>query len=231
MSVILSHQGLLDPVGGGGGPATLLSVTQTVFASNVTSHPVDMPAVVNAGDMLVLGITMRADTGQDLTSAVMTPAGWTKLGQDRSNIQNGTQYANFYRIASGSEGGTTVDVQTSIACHAAAQVHRISGATNINLRLSPQPSTTNVGALGGSVSNSGAQTVWVTGFGSNGSASPSSYPGGYLDQRTTTPSGGTNACRVISASVTNTSSSSPAGSQQFEMSASTSSCRFMFAAW
>lgn len=231
MSAILSHQGLLYPVGGGGGPATLLSVTQTAFASNVTSHPVNMPAAVNPGNMLVLGITMRANSGQDLTSAVTTPAGWTKLGQIISGTggQVETQYALFYKIASGSEGGTTVDVQTSIACHAAAQVHRVSGATNIDFILSSQPSTSTILIVSLSISNGGAQTVWIAGFGSNGTASPSSYPGAYPDENTTTASGGSNACRVISASATDTNSNRPSGS--FTMSANTNTARFVIAAW
>lgn len=216
---------------GPSGTPAVLSVTQTVFASDVNNHPVDMPATVNAGDLLLLGITMRSSSG-DLTSAVTTPSGWTKIGQEISGSGTPltTQYALFYKFAGGSEGGTTVNVAVSVACHAAAQVHRVANVSALNARITGQPSTMTVTVLNHNSGNSNLK-AWVVGFGSNGTASPSSYPTAvYPDNNTTTASGGTNACRVISATGVNTNATSLA-TGDFSMASPTNSARFAVALW
>lgn len=225
-----AQQGMGGSGGGGGGDAALLSVTETIFASNVTSHPVDMPAVVNAGDTLLIGVTFRANSG-DLRSAVIAPSGWTieNVFSSGFSVFN-TVFALLRRTASGSEGGTTVDVETTVACHAAAQVFRVENASNFQLKTSSQAGTSQIILDDMSVANAGAQTVWIGGFGSNGTAAPQSWPPTLTDFQTTTASGGSNVCRVISASRTDTSGAMGT-SQTFTMGTNSASARFTIALW
>lgn len=53
----------------------ILSVTETSFDTNTTSHLVAMPAVVAAGDLLVILFANDAD------STVTTPSGWTRCSR------------------------------------------------------------------------------------------------------------------------------------------------------
>jgi len=95
------------------------SVTETTFASDTTAHAVSMPASVNAGDALIVIFT------NDGSATVTTPAGWTQL----YTLANGTALTGgaYAKVASGSEGGGTVDFVTSATESASAQCYRISG--------------------------------------------------------------------------------------------------------
>lgn len=118
----------VDYEGGGvSGAPTLLSVTTTVIATNVTAHAVQMPATVAAGDLLIISIAL------DGNPAVATPAGWTAhsaipVGTDRA------RHAQFLKVAAGIEGGTTVSISSSVAEQSVAYVHRIEAGTFANVR-------------------------------------------------------------------------------------------------
>ena len=51
---------------------TYHEATNTAFPTWVESHPVDMPATVNAGDLLLMFFVSDTATG-----AATTPAGWS----------------------------------------------------------------------------------------------------------------------------------------------------------
>lgn len=93
----------------------------TSFATAATSHPVDMPAIVDADDLLVV---LFSDLGD--ATAPATPSGWTQLFA--AAVGASSNYSGFARVADGTEGGTTVDVVTSTATTAAAIAVRITGA-------------------------------------------------------------------------------------------------------
>lgn len=93
------------------------SITATTFASDTTAHAVNMPATVNAGDLLFCIFVNDANT------SVTTPSGWTSITSQTFSTRTGI----YAKIASGSEDGTTVDFVTSVAETAAAQVYRITG--------------------------------------------------------------------------------------------------------
>lgn len=98
---------------------TVESITETGFATAATEHLVDMPATVNAGDLLLMVFANDDATTQT------TPTDWTLLDNGSPNNQ---VYGGVYAIdADGTEGGTTVDVVTAIAQQACAQVYRITG--------------------------------------------------------------------------------------------------------
>lgn len=99
------------------------SITPTAFGSNATAHLVAMPATVNSGDVLVCLF------GNDGTATVSTPGGWSAgFSQDGGGLLRGSL---FFKVADGSEGGTTVDFVTSASERAAALVYRVSGASGL----------------------------------------------------------------------------------------------------
>src|SRR5207302_9788816 len=111
----------------GGGPPTIPawdgfpvveSLSATAFPVHATSHAVAMPATVNAGDLLLAIFTNHA------WATVTAPPGWTTIGTTlNSTVVRTTRLA---KRADGTEGGTTVDFQTSVTETAVAHVYRIS---------------------------------------------------------------------------------------------------------
>ena len=104
-------------VPGGSGFPQVQFVTETSFAAEPTSHLVQMPAIVDPGDLLVILVSLH----QEPPSA--TPGGWSQLfllalGAD--------EFAAYAKDAVGDEDGTTVDVTTTIGASGAAQVYRIT---------------------------------------------------------------------------------------------------------
>lgn len=94
---------------GGGGGGTVFDVLTQQFASSTTVHSVNMPSAVSAGDML---IALVANGGNNSGSFVATPAGWTSLGTERDGAV-AVRISLYYKVASGSEGGTSVNFQTT----------------------------------------------------------------------------------------------------------------------
>lgn len=96
----------------------VVSITESTFGVDATDHLVAMPATVTSGNLLLMIFT------SDANPTVTTPSGWTLLySHNNGTTVKGCVYA---RVATGSEGGTTVNVVTSAAENAAAQVWRIS---------------------------------------------------------------------------------------------------------
>ena len=92
------------------------SLTESTFASDTTTHNVSMPGAVSSGDLLLIIFVA------DAAPVVTTPSGWTAL----ATFTHVTKCVVFGKVASGSEGGTAVDVVTDTSEKAAAQVFRIT---------------------------------------------------------------------------------------------------------
>lgn len=112
---------------GGAGPPVgfpvWLSVTITpVNPSTATSHPINMPATVNAGDLLI--VIFAADG----TGTSGDPAGWTSLGtQDAGGSSALGRWA--YRVADGSEAGGTAIFTTGTSERSSGLCVRIQAGT------------------------------------------------------------------------------------------------------
>lgn len=146
-----------------------LSLTPTIVAA-ATAHNVAMPATVNAGDLLVVLICTST------TSAMTTPTGWTLIGTATNVIRAGA----YYKVAAGSEGGTTVNFPTGGSTTASAQVIQYqagtySGTPSVSTAATgsstaPDPSTVTPGAGAGDyewlafAGAAGAVVQSVTGF-------------------------------------------------------------------
>lgn len=111
--------------GGSGGayPTRLSTATQGFGTSATTSHNVNMPATVNAGDLLVVTLATRSD------SSYTTPPGWNLVSGSQDAVATQVKMATFYKVAAGTEGGTSVDFATSVASTAAAHVRRYQSGT------------------------------------------------------------------------------------------------------
>lgn len=110
--------------GGGGGVSgpTWLSTTGSFTTSQTSSLiPVAMPSAVDAGDLLIMVVTLG-----DAWTDYVTPSGWTVL---RALVTNGIGSQILYKIATGSEGGTTVNAGRAEGAWKAAQVIRIKAGT------------------------------------------------------------------------------------------------------
>lgn len=99
---------------------TVQSLTTKSFNSASTTHNVTMPATVNAGDLLILGISFFG------SGAITTPSGWSVVCADTAIT--GTHHCAVYGLsAAGTEGGTNVNVATASSALGASHVYRITG--------------------------------------------------------------------------------------------------------
>lgn len=95
------------------------SFTPTIFSTSATAHLVAMPATVNVGDLLIVMFTNNNATA----ATVATPGAWNQLHTTASAT---VRYGTYYKIADGTEDGTTVDFVTSVSRKAVAHTYRIS---------------------------------------------------------------------------------------------------------
>ena len=173
------------------------SVTETAFGTDTTDHYVSMPATVNAGDLLIVLFT------NDGGATVTTPGGWSLLASDANGTQ--VRLSVYYKIAAGTESGTTVNFVTSASEQAAAQVYRI---TNWHGTTPPEISTAATGSgtapdpasldpAGWDVAN----TLWlaVAGQDRGDQSGTTAYPASYTDGISTLSSDGNKSCRTHSA--------------------------------
>jgi len=173
------------------------SVTETAFGTDTTNHYVNMPATVNAGDLLIVLFT------NDGSATVTTPAGWSLLASDDNEPH--VRLSVYYKIAAGTEGGTTVNFITSGVEQAAAQVYRITdwhGTTPPEISTaatgtSTRPNPASLDPAGWDV----ADTLWlaVAGQDRGDQSGTTAYPASYTDGISTLSSEGTASCRTLSA--------------------------------
>ena len=172
------------------------SVTETAFDTDTTNHNVNMPATVDAGDLLIVFFT------NDGSATVTTPGGWTALA---SNENTAVRCSVYYKIASGDEDGTSVDFITSASEQAAAQVYRITdwhGTTPPEISTAAtdtgtRPDPASLDPAGWNV----ADTLWlaVAGQDRGEQDGPTAYPAYYTNGTSTLSSSGTASCRTHSA--------------------------------
>jgi hypothetical protein len=210
------------------GPSpVLLSVTPTSVNTAALAHNVAMPAgTVNAGDLLIALLCPRGASGV----VPSTPSGWTQLLAQFSGGTNVTLGVVMYKVATGTEGGTTVNFATNVNTTMAAQVWRIQAGT--------YSSTPTVSGHSGSSNTTpdppshasgwgGLNVLWIAGFGSNGSAAPTAWPYASNQQQTLADSGGSLPCRMLAC--TTTSTAGTLDPPNFTMAAATNSAAFTIA--
>lgn len=177
------HHGLMMAAagGGGGGAPNVLSLTPSAFNSAATSHHVDMPSSVSVGDLL---IAIVGSDGSNANSVVSTPAGWTQI-HTTFNSSTSNRGTDFYRIADGTEGGTTVDFATAAADELAAIVIRIAAGSYSGTpegAIQVTSSSINPAAPTATPSWGADENLWITNL-YRGRAPPTGFP--LPDNRTT----------------------------------------------
>jgi hypothetical protein len=191
---------------GGGQPAptpppsgfpTVQSITASSFAVHANSHPVVMPAQVNAGDLLLSIFTNHGFT------TVTTPAGWTLIGTTLNTTVVRT--SRYVKRADGTEGGTTVDFQTGTVETAVAHVYRITGwfddgvltdgvqdaAVTGSDQAPDPPALAPTWAVD--------KTLWIAAYGAENLGVTSGYPAGYANGRYDESGGLVGRCSTASA--------------------------------
>ena len=95
---------------------------QTQFASSVTSMAVNMPATVNAGDLLIALVEVRN------AGTWTKPSGWEDIATlSQTGGGGGVGKLNgFYKIALGTEAGTTPTFTASVGTTGIWQVIRVT---------------------------------------------------------------------------------------------------------
>lgn len=103
----------------GGGSTTVFPTVDTVltqgFSTSTNIHNVNMPATVDSGDLLIVGVAFIEASG-----GPSTPSGWTLLNQS----YHGGLYA---KVADGTEGGTSVDWNSTSTTTMATHLYQVSG--------------------------------------------------------------------------------------------------------
>lgn len=186
---------------------TVAGITTDVSGPS-TTHNVAMPATVNAGDLLIV----MASKGLAANATITTPAGWTII-TSRSTGAQAERTASYYKIAAGTEGGTTVNFATGDSCGLACRIYRITvwhGVTPPEgvdaASASGDPPT--VTPSWGSDDN-----LYIAYFGwSVSSLTPSAGPSGYSNFGTTVAvNSGNDRGRITTADLNATSSSENPG--------------------
>lgn len=188
------------PVGSAPPPTgfpSLLSVTISNFDSDQpggggANHNVNMPATVNSGDLLVVAFVVDGASGLVVT----TPSGWTLLATSFQSTGT-SHFAIYYKVAAGTEGGTTIDWATSAAEDAMAHVFRYQSGTYQGVpeySVSPQASTSSFTVPILSPSWGSAKSAWIVGLGVTLNYTVSSWP--LTDNQNATIAGSLNNARV-----------------------------------
>lgn len=173
------------------------SVTETQFSSSTTAHAVSMPATVNAGDLLIVLFVQFAQA-----ATVTTPSGWTQLHSTQTGGLG--RLSAYYKSASGSEDGGTVDFVTSSSTTAAAQTYRITGWSAVEVATAalgnPGDNSPNPPSLNPSGWDT-EDTLWIAYFGAaDDDETVSTYPTNYTNGVDTISGAGANlGCEMGSA--------------------------------
>jgi hypothetical protein len=160
------------------------SVTQTIFDADTTSHLVEMPPSTVDGQLLIIVIVTFGSTG-----TITTPDDWSVLAQE---VVTGLRLSSFIRTSDGTEGGTTVDVVTSVARKAVAHVYQVSSwagveAVDLSNGTTDLPDPPALAPSWGS-----AKTLWLTASAGADSDTVDSYPTDYtngIQGQTSEPNG------------------------------------------
>lgn len=153
----------------------------TVQTSSSTNRNINIPTGVLLNELLLAILT----TSNGSAVTLSPPSGWTAVSGAASSNTNTNQNA-FWKIAAGTEGGTTVQsVDSALVSNSVAVCYRITGhdpatapvATNTNSASTSTPDPPNLAPGWGSV-----LTLYIAAFGRRSTAcSMDAYPSGYVD--------------------------------------------------
>jgi hypothetical protein len=160
-----------------------ISCTAQQFSTAGTTHNTTMPGTVNAGDMLLISISIY---GGNQGTASVSDSGWVEL--EEADKINQIKLATYYKFADGTEDGQTINVATTNSVQAVAAVCRITGnhasqapekgtaATGSSVNPNPPSVTASWG---------GEDNLFLATYGQqNGTGAASGFPTNYTSQAT-----------------------------------------------
>jgi len=177
---------------------TVTATAVTTGGSTASANPsVLLPATVNVGDLLI-GL-IRKDN-----EATMTwPAGWTKIVGDASDTAD-DQTSCAWKIADGTEGGTSITITTGVSGKYAALSYAIGGADSIEVSsLAIGSSTTpDPPAITPAAGSQDYLILWMGGWQGEQTSPPAAAPTNYtnlIGSNSGTAGATATNCRVASA--------------------------------
>lgn len=173
---------------------SVVSLTATGFATDTTAHAVNFPATVEAGSLLLL------IWSNDGTATVTTPTGFTS----QYNISATARGCAFKKVATGSEGGTTINVQTSTTEAGSAQIYNITNwhgvITGVISTTLISPNTGTARSAPALTSGFGSvDTLWIIAAHASATQTVSTAPANFTDLTTTAGVTGTTGGQTYSA--------------------------------
>lgn len=168
------------------------SIATTVSSSAAQAHDVNMPASVEAGDLLVMQFNSRFNN-------ITTPAGWTLVPSSHAAQAEGGQKGAIYvkRSTDGSEAGGTVNVtHTGFNAHMTAHVFALSGAGSFlsAATATAANNTTNVDPSNlAPIAYGSRPYLWMTFANAAGAGTWGTFPSGYTTGSSPSPNGATSA--------------------------------------
>jgi len=178
-------------------PPEVLSLTPSTFSKAAKKHAVALPDQVSAGELLLLLFT------NDGSAEATMPPDWARLFTVVQG-DNELRASAAFLIAGGSEGGTTVDVETAEAASAAAQVYGVTrwagvgggvsasgGPEDTSASADPPAKTRPWGDVG--------DNLWIAFAAASGTFAVDSYPMQYTGGTLTSSGDGTDSAQVVSA--------------------------------
>jgi hypothetical protein len=169
--------------------------------ANATTHTVNLPSGISAGDLLVI---FWSNDGT-ATASITTPAsGWTTLvdALDANASTPTTHLYVWYRVADGGEG-STITVTTTAGEGSAYTAYRITGHnvptdppeyTGANPASSANPNPPSETASWGSADN-----LWIVGYGWDANVAHNAYPANYTSNQLTSRWANTGGSGIASA--------------------------------
>lgn len=169
----------------------VVATTNTSNQTAGTSHTVNLPASISAGDLLIVFFVNEDDT------TVTTPTGWTLL---KAMLETGAatnKMSIFYKVATGAEGAT-LSITTSssrVSSHISYKITGYTGAPQVSTGATSTSGNPNPDSL--TPSGGAKDYLWIaacsTRFTSGAISSyPTNYSGSNLNSRITGALGGSN---------------------------------------
>lgn len=193
----------------------VLGVQETVVAAMQTSHNIGMGATWNAGDLAVMIVVGSTEAGHT-TYTITTPSGFTAEGASQFNEGVGDDRmhtAVFWKVADGTEDGTTVDVVTADAVSMAAQVYRYEVGTHgsdVEVSSFPEGEAANPDPPSLTPSWGAGDTGWIAGCTHEDSDfEATGAPANYTNLTTTVADSTEDACLSTARRSNNTATEDP----------------------
>lgn len=178
-----------------GGSKEFPKVEATTLTNNSggTSHNITLPSGIQSGDIILVFFAGYSTAG--ITTGI--PAGYTRLYTSPS-FGSLRFFETIYKIADGSEGGTTITCTTTSNTFATLSSLRISGGIDISASVTSASGSSNPNPPSHSPSWGSDYNLWIAGMAHSGFELSQSPPSEYSSNtgQSSYTSGGVDYARI-----------------------------------